>query len=410
MLSAGMQPKHTDLHPLMPLYLVVFTANIGYSLMFTLFIPMLMDGNRFFDASVPMSTRAKYAGILLALYPLGQFLGAPIIGSFSDRFGRKRVLLISLFFTICFFLVITIALQIQLLWLVMTCCFLCGLSESNVAIVQSSIADRSTPDDRGRLFAYLYAVIGLGYLVGPIFGGQIAEYYGYAPPFWFVVGLFVITYLWILLSFRDTYIPKTDVPIDYFKTFTNLVNVLTDLPIRRMYLINFLLFMAAYGFWRAIEIYMINKWNYDVGNVTFHYSYLAIAAVAANIFLFAPLSKRFGLKSLIVSTAVIGGLLLVSLAISNSEASYWFTAGPASSVLVMTLAGSGAYLSTLVSPEREGSVLGNNLALKSGAESLSALIGGFLTSIFIPLPLITYGIVAILGGLLLITYKGNKTA
>ncbi len=397
--------QKTDLHPLMPLYLVIFIAFIGYSMMVTLFVPMLMHDYGFFHPSVTRSTRTIYVGILLALYPLGQFIGSPVIGSLSDRFGRKRVLSISLFITMFFYLVIAFSLQIQSLWTLMAACFLCGLSESNVAIAQSSIADATTEDDRGRLFAYLYAAMSLGYITGPLVGGQVAVHYGFAAPFWVVVGLLVITYVWILLSFHDTYKPKTDEPIDYFKTFTNLATVFTDLPIRRVYIINFLLFLSTYGFWRVIQIYLVDKWNFDVGKVTFYYSYLALTAMIANTFMFAPLSKRFGLKTLIIGSSVVGGLLVVLIVIPQSEVSYWFTAGPASLLLAMTVAGCGAYLSTLVSAERQGRVLGNNLALQVGAESLGALVGGFLAAMLIPLPLIVYGVITILGGLLFITYK-----
>jgi DHA1 family tetracycline resistance protein-like MFS transporter len=394
----------------MPLYLVIFVAFIGYSMMVTLFVPMLMHPNGFLDETVVRSTRTIYVGILLALYPLGQFIGAPAIGSFSDRYGRKRVLSISLFVTIFFYILIAYSLQIQLLWLLMASCFFCGLSESNVAIAQSAIADASRPEDRGRLFAYLYAAMSFGYIMGPLVGGQIAVHYGFAPPFWIVIGLLVITYIWILLSFHDTYKPKTDEPIDYFKAFTNLAAVFTDLPIRRVYLVNFLLFLSTYGFWRVIQIYMVDKWNFDVGQVTFYYSYLAVVSAIANMFIFAPLSKKLGLKWLIIGTAVVGGLFMLSIIVPESPVSYWFTAGPTSLVLVMTVAGCGAYLSTLVGPERQGRVLGNNLALQVGAESMSALIGGFLAAILIPLPLIVYGVITILGGLLLITYRKKGEA
>jgi len=175
-----------------------------------------------------------------------------------------------------------------------------------------------------------------------------------------------------------------------------------------VYLINFLLFLATYGFWRVIQIYLVDKWNFGVGKVTFYYSYLAIMAMVSNTFMFAPLSKRFGLKTLIISSAVIGGLFVISIVIPDSEVSYWFTAGPASLILAMTVAGCGAYLSTLVGADRQGRVLGNNLAIQVGAESLSALVGGFLAALFIPLPLLTYGVIAVLGGLLLITYRKNK--
>jgi len=287
----------------------------------------------------------------------------------------------------------------------MTTCFLGGFSESNVAIVQSAVADSTTRDARGRLFAYLFAARSFGYITGPLVGGQIALHYGYASPFWIVVGLVVISYIWIRTSFHDTFKPDADKPIDYFKTFTNLTTVFTDLPIRRVYLINFLLFLSTYGLWRVIQIYMVDKWNFNVGQVTFYYSYLAVMSTIANLFLFAPLSKKLGLKRLIICTAVVGGLFVLAIVVPSSELSFWFTAGPASLLLAMTLAGSGAYLSTLVSAGRQGRVLGNNIALQAGAESHSALMGGVLAAILIPLPLITYGVIAIIGGLLLITYK-----
>ncbi len=395
----------TDLHPLMPLYLVIFIAFIGYSMMVTIFVPMLMYDHAFFGGEVSRGTKTTVIGVLLALYPLGQFIGSPVIGSLSDRFGRKRVITVSLFFTTAFYLLIALSLEFHLLWLLMAACFMCGLTESNVAIAQSSVADISLPEDRGRLFAYMYSAESLGYIAGPLFGGLLAVHFGYAFPFWITVGLLIITYVWVIVGFKDSYKPDAEAPIDYFKTFTNLATVFTDLPIRRVYLVNFMLYLAAFGFWRVVQIYMVDKWSFDVGKVTFYYAYLAVLGTIANLFFYQPLSKRFSHKSFIVWTAVAGGLFVASIVVPSSEASYWFTAGPATVFLVMTMAACSAYISGLVSGERQGRVLGNNLAIQVGAESLSAALGGFLAAVLIPLPLLTYGLVAVFGGLLLITYK-----
>lgn len=397
--------QKTDLHPLMPLYLVIFIGFIGYSMMVTLFVPMLMYDHAFFGGEVTRAAKTSTIGVLLALYPLGQFIGSPVIGALSDRFGRKRVLTVSLFFTSLFYLFISLSLEFHSLWLLMASCFMCGLTESNVAIAQSSIADISLPEDRGRLFAYMYSAESLGYIAGPLMGGLVAVHFGYATPFWIVLGMLVATYLWILISFKDPFVPRTDAPIDYFKTFTNLASVFSDAPIRRVYLVNFLLYLSAFGFWRVVQIYMVDKWSFDVGKVTFYYSYLAVLGTISNIFFFAPLSRRFTLKTFIIWTAIVGGLFVAAVVIPKSEASYWFTAGPATVFLVLTMAACSAYLSGLVSGERQGRVLGNNLAIQVGAESLSALLGGFLAAMLIPLPLLTYGIVAAAGGLLLITYR-----
>jgi predicted MFS family arabinose efflux permease len=322
----------------------------------------------------------------------------------SDRFGRKKVLSISLFLTVLFYVVISVSLEIISLPLLMAACFMCGLTESNVAIAQSSVADISLPEDRGRLFAYIYSAESLGYIAGPLFGGLMAVHFGYAFPFWLTAGLLVVTYVWVIVGIHDTFKPNAGAPIDYLKTFKNLTTVFTDLPIRRVYLVNFLLYLAAFGFWRVIQIYMVDKWSFDVGKVTLYYSYMAVLGTISNIFFFAPLSRRFTLKMFIIWTAIVGGLFVAAVVIPKSEASYWFTAGPATIFLVLTMAACSAYLSGLVSGERQGRALGNNLAMQVVAESLSALFGGLLAAVLVPLPLLTYGIVAILGGLLLITY------
>ncbi len=408
MLSAGIQPAKTDLHPLMPLYLIILIAFSGYGLMVSIFIPMLMHGSGFFEESIPRATKVIYGGVLLALYPLGQLLGSPVIGSFADRFGRKRVLTVTLVLTIFFYLVIAYAIDIRFLWLLMGACFLAGLTESNVAICQSAIADISTQEDRGRLFAYLYGSMSMGYVAGPLIGGQLAVHFSYSVPFWLIAGLLVLVYVYVWISFNDTFVPDRNEVISYLKTFTNLANVLTDTPIRRVYLVNFLIYFGFFGYARVLLIYMVDEWNLGVDKVTLYYAFLSVISAVSNTFCFAPVSKHLSLKSITTLSAIIGGIFIVSVVVPSSEISLWFTAGPACFICVWALSGSGSYLSTLVSKERQGRVLGNNLAIQVGAESAGAAIGGFLAAILVPLPLITYGVITALGGLVLITYKKQK--
>lgn len=395
----------------MPIYFLIFIAFTGYSMMVTIFVPMLMHGSSgFLDASVTRSARVIYGGILLALYPLGQLIGSPVIGSLADKFGRKRVLSITLIFTTFFYVVIAFSLDAQLLWLLMAACFLAGLTESNVAICQSAIADISTEDDRGRLFAYLYGIMSFGYVIGPLVGGQIAVHFKYSTPFWFISALLVLTYIWVLKSFHDPFVPDKDKVISYFKSFINLANVFTDAPIRRVYLVNFLIYLGVFGFARMIQFYVVDMWDFNVDEVTLFYSFISLVAAITSLVLFAPVSKYLSLKSITIWSSIVGGALTVFIVVPRPEVFVWITTPIAVLIIVFALSSTGSYLSTLVGPERQGRVLGNNLAIQVGAESLSAFVGGFLAAMLVPLPLITYGTVAALGGLLLITYKGKNTS
>jgi MFS family permease len=71
---------------LLPLYAVVFVGFLGYSLMIAAFTPMILrNDNGMLPASSSLTQRSIVLGILLSLYPLGQFLGSPVLGGLSDR-------------------------------------------------------------------------------------------------------------------------------------------------------------------------------------------------------------------------------------------------------------------------------------------------------------------------------------
>ena len=122
-----------SLASLLPLYAVVFVGFVGYSLMITVFTPMLMGNHDLLlAAGWPLSKRIMLLSFLLCLYPLDQFVGSPILGSLSDRFGRKPVLLISLLVTTVCYALIAVALDVRSFALLATTSLLAGCAEANI--------------------------------------------------------------------------------------------------------------------------------------------------------------------------------------------------------------------------------------------------------------------------------------
>jgi MFS family permease len=89
--SIGVNPEGSQAFSrLIPMYVVIFAGFVGYSLMITVFTPLLLrPGGGMLPDTTPAATRSLILGGLLALYPLGQFLSSPIMGSLSDRHGRR---------------------------------------------------------------------------------------------------------------------------------------------------------------------------------------------------------------------------------------------------------------------------------------------------------------------------------
>lgn len=394
--------RNIRLAALLPLYLVIFIGFCGYSLMITLFVPMLMGDNGFLPPATTTGQRSFALGALLAAYPLGQFLGSPVIGALSDRFGRKPVLTISLLIAAASYVVISLGIEWRSLALLASGCLIGGLAESNIAIAQSTISDVSEPEERPRLFAWVYSCCSLGYIAGPLIGGQLATSLGWSAPFWMVIPLLVLTLVWISVSFRETHAPEPGLQFSAFSALTNLGTVFTDRPIRRLYLINFLIFLALFGYFRMVLVYMVDHWGTTVHQTTAIYSGLALISAIASFGLMAPLSKYFGLTRLAIGGAALAGLTMVSITFPPQLDSIWLTGGLTTLIGTLVLAACPTILSNRVSPERQGRVMGNNQALQVGAESLSAVLGGALAAIAIPLPLIVFGVMLAGAGALLI--------
>ncbi len=388
--------------PLLPLYLLIFIGFCGYSLMITLFAPMLMGNNGFVPDGASLGQRSVVLGLLLAIYPLGQFVGSPILGALSDRYGRRPVLVVSLLVTVLGYAVIALGIEWRSIVLLGSGCLIGGLAESNIAIAQSAISDMSSPDERPRLFAWTYSSSSLGYIAGPVVGGQMALHLGWSVPFWLMVPLLVATLIWTWFRFAETHAADRQADFSLFAAMTNLSTVFTDESIRRLYLLNFLIYLALFGYFRMVLVYLVDRWDTGVDQTTLIYSGLALISAITSFFIMAPLTRRMGLNRLAITACIAAGAAMIAITVPSQIGSIWITGGLTTMMGTIALAACPTILSNAVSLERQGRVMGNNQAIQVGAESLSAMIGGALAAVTIPLPLIVFGIFLIIcGGLLL---------
>jgi MFS transporter, DHA1 family, tetracycline resistance protein len=158
---------------------------------FGIIIPVIPDlireltGGTLSDASV-------YGGWLLFAYSLLQFVFAPIVGGLSDRFGRRPVLLASLF-GFCLDYLFT-AFAPTVVWLFVGR-IVAGIMGASFTTAAAYIADISTPEKRAQNFGIIGAAFGLGFIIGPLIGGLLGEY-GTRVPFLVAAGLTFINWLY----------------------------------------------------------------------------------------------------------------------------------------------------------------------------------------------------------------------
>jgi MFS family permease len=383
--------KAISLSRIMPLYVVIFFGFVGYSMMITLFTPLFMYAER---GIVPLRSSIEYRvivlGVVLALYPFAQFFGSPILGALSDRFGRKPILVTTLYVAPICYALIAISLTISSLTLLMIGSFFAGLSQANMVISQSAIADIASHEHRGRLFGYTYLSSSLAYVVGPLLAGKCGND---VVPFWIVFGCLIATLIWTKIAFKETKLEK-EFHIRTHHAFLNLLTIFTAKNLRPIYFVNFLLYFSIFGFFRCYPMYIVDAFHVNVSHLSEFIAWVAIPIILVNLGITGALSKRFSPRFLTFWSALFTGIFMFSIVGPSSVNALWVTLFLTSAGLALALPSSATMLSLAASPSEQGRVMGNNQALLVAAESSSAFIGGLLAAIAINLSLIVLACIA----------------
>lgn len=144
-----------DFRLILPIFVIVLIDLLGL----TIIIPLLPL------YAVSLRANAFVVGLLGAAYPIMQFIGAPLLGRLSDRYGRRPVLLVSQLGTFIGFIILGFA---NALWALFLARIIDGISGANIATAQAAITDRTTKKTRTQGLGLIGAAFGLGFVVGPV--------------------------------------------------------------------------------------------------------------------------------------------------------------------------------------------------------------------------------------------------
>jgi DHA1 family tetracycline resistance protein-like MFS transporter len=139
-----------------------------------------------------LSKASSIGGLLMFTYAFMQFMFAPVLGNLSDQYGRRAVLLISLFgFGIDY---LFLAWAPSIVWLFVARIF-SGITGASITTASAYIADISTPEKRAQNFGMIGAAFGMGFIIGPLIGGLLGQF-GERIPFLFAAGLTMVNWLY----------------------------------------------------------------------------------------------------------------------------------------------------------------------------------------------------------------------
>ncbi len=137
-----------------------------------------------------ISQAAIWGGILSAIYAVMQFLFSPTLGNLSDRFGRRPILLISTAIMAIDYVIMAVA---GTIWLLLFGRVVAGITGATQATASAFMADISRPEEKAQNFGLISAMFGVGFILGPVIGGLLAEF-GPRAPFWAAAALAALNF------------------------------------------------------------------------------------------------------------------------------------------------------------------------------------------------------------------------
>jgi DHA1 family tetracycline resistance protein-like MFS transporter len=356
---------------LLMLFSVVFMDMIGFGFI----IPLIPDYITRFGGAPAL------AGLLAAVYALGQFFAAPIVGRLSDKYGRKPLLLFSIGGTFLSLLLLGFSRSLILVFIAR---LLDGLTGGNITVAQSYIVDITDEKNRARGLGLIGMAFGLGFILGPLFGGLLSVY-GLAVPAFVAAGIAFLNLLLITFQLPESLTqerkdqallrPRKVLSFKVLMTVLRRQGTGTLLLMTLLYSFAFILFESMFA------IFVADRLGLDSKSRGFLLAYVGLLVALVQGGLVGVLVKKFDERKLTALAVLIAALAMLFYSFSNSVVYLMIMLFPLSIASGIT----STLLRTLLTKSVPHEEAGGTLGLSSSAESLNRvlapMVGSFLFAV-----------------------------
>jgi len=396
---------HKEKNPLFPLLLINFIGTLGFSIVLPFLVFLVRD----------FGGNAIVYGLLSATYPTFQLLGAPILGRWSDIYGRKKILLLSHGGTLAGWIIFLVALYLPVsdlfsinsttlgvfvITLPLAALFLAraidGLTGGNVSVADAYVADISSDENRSKNYGKMAISSNLGFIVGPALAGILgATVYGEVLPVVAALILSIVVLVVIVFLLKETKCSiLKDIPeknhVGRVFSFESKECYKTANPQRLKFrdvfklkhisfllVLYFLIFLGFNIFYTSFPIHAVNGLGWTVTQMGIFYAVLSGIMVLVQGPILRKALKKFSEEQLVIIGSVILGTNFILYLSSNIILIY--------GAAILFAVGNGlmwppvmSILSKRAGTVYQGTVQGVANSFASLASIIGLVMGGFL--------------------------------
>ncbi len=350
---------------LLMLFPVVFMDMIGFGFI----IPLLPDYADKFGGTPTI------VGLLMAVYAAGQFIAAPILGRLSDRFGRRPVFLLSIAGSLASMLVLAFARSLAVLFISR---IVGGLAGGNFTVAQSYATDVTDEKNRARGLGLIGAAFGMGFIVGPLFGGVLVNFGFIVPPL-AAAGLSAVNLLLVSVILPESLPPeKRGGRKGRSFPLAGLRETLRREPVGDVLIVTFFYGLAFTMFEMIFSLFAQQRLGLSPQLRSYVLAYVGVLLALVQGGGIGLLTRRFDERKLTVFSAAVMAVSVGLWAFSPSLLYLLIVLAPLSVAagIISTLLRS--ILTKAVPPDEVGGTLGLSSSLDSLNRVISPAIGGVM--------------------------------
>ena len=323
-----------------------------------------------------LGAAALWGGLLSTSFAAMQFLFGPVVGGLSDRFGRRPILLVSLVAMAADYLLMAVA---GTIWLLLIGRIIGGITAATHSTANAYIADISKPEDKSANFGLIGAAFGLGFVLGPLIGGLLAEY-GTRAPFYAAAVLSGLNALfgWVVLketvtdAIRRPFSLKRANPFGAFKALSKFPMIGTLLGVYFVYSIAHTVYPAIWSYFGK------ERFDWDPATIGLSLGLFGIMMAVVQGFLIRPAIKYLGERGTIIYGLFFDILAFgfLSLVTSGTVALFFIPVAALAGIVSPALQG---LMSQAVGDDQQGELQGALTSLSALAMIISPML---MTSTF----------------------------
>jgi MFS transporter, DHA1 family, tetracycline resistance protein len=390
------------LSPLLTVFITVFIDLLGIGIIIPIFAPLVIENEHgMMPPAMSEATRNLIYGILTATFPFFQFFGAPILGTLADKYGRKKILQISLVGTFIGYVLFALAIHFHILWLLFVARALPGFMGGNISIVTAALADISKPEERAKNFGLIGMAFGLGFILGPFIGGMLASndispYFDYSTPLWFTAFLTLVNIYYVQRQFPETFKPSSRGKVTLMGGIHNIQKAFRMVNMRVILITVFLQGFGFSFFMQFNQVFLMKKFHFDKKAIGMMFGYIGLWIAITQGIIIRKVTRRFS-SPRILKVTLLG--LAITIVVILLPSQWWMLLliNPFIAIFQgLTQPNQTSIVSAMASKETQGEILGIQQSIAALAFTIPPLIAGVLVTLDYRLPLIASAIVTLL--------------